>query len=238
MKRFKLKYLVIGAVMLFVAAACKKEHYIDGGVHSGKLDMNIYEFLKSRPFEFDTIVQILDRTGLAEEVQKDNITFFAPRDFCVVSYLKRRGGMALKDVPDADLKAAMMRYIIPGGRLWRDDIPFASAQSGPSAMLVVSLGGDSMLLDAPDRQAYNGVAGAGPKFFRIWASNGFFYTWERRFAAASAIPEAAEQPDPSAPIKYYNPWISSGNVVTSDLQATNGNIQVLNGTHTFAFPYK
>ncbi|MBO9153675.1 hypothetical protein ACFOTA_15750 [Chitinophaga sp. GCM10012297] len=235
MKIFKLKYLLAFAAILAMATSCKKDHYIDGGVHSGKLDMNIYEFLQSRPFEFDTIVQILDRTGLAAEVQKPGVTFFAPKDLCIVNYLKRKSGMALKDVPDAELRAAMAKYIIPATLIWRDEVPFFNGPNGGGQMFK-SFAGDTVWVDAPLRQDYNGVKEAGPKFIRIWFGNGFANTWTRRFDAASTFPETKEVVNNVT--RYYNPWVNSGNVITSDLQATNGNIQVLNGTHTFNFPYK
>ncbi|WP_346319501.1 hypothetical protein [Chitinophaga sp. YIM B06452] len=232
MKRFRLKYFLVGAALIAAAASCKKEHFKDGGTHTGKLDTDIYSFLQSRPFEFDTIVQILDKTGLAEEVKKNNITFFAPKDLCIVNYLKKRGGTKLEDVPVAELKAAMMKYIIPNKKIWRDEVSFFNVPGG-GGDYVTNLAGDSMLVDAPARQDYNGVKEAGPKFIRIWYPNGYAYARSRRFDAANTWPETQE-PGP----KYYNPWVNSGNVITSDLQATNGNIQVLNGSHTFNFPYK
>jgi hypothetical protein len=235
MKIFKMKYMLMLAALVTLAAACKKEHYTDGGVHRGKLDMNVYDFLKSRPFEFDTIVWILDKTGLAEEVKKDNITFFAPKDLCVVNFLNKRGGAKLDTLSAEVLKKAMSKYIFPNVKVWRDEVPFLNNTDGGGVYIKTILN-DSMLVDSPLREDYNGVPQAGPKFIRLWDANGFARFRSRRFDAASTWPENKDTT--TNPPKLYNPWVSSGSIITSDLQATNGVIQVLNGTHTFGFPFK
>ncbi|WP_341838922.1 hypothetical protein [Chitinophaga caseinilytica] len=231
MKKLILKYwFFLAAVAL--TASCQKEHYFDGGVHTGKLDMNIYEFLKSRPLEFDTIVWILDKTGLAAEVQKNNITFIAPKDLCVVNYLKQMGGAKLDTVNTETLRKAMSKYILPNVKIWREEVPFDYDISRNGGQFVKTLSGDSVFLDSPRRDDYNGVKEAGPKFFRVWYHNGYGEFFGRRFTAANTWPETEVNG------KRWNPWVSSGIVITTDLQATNGNIQVLNGSHTFNFPFK
>lgn len=220
----KLRYILLFAVILAFTAACKKEHYTDGGVRTGKLNMNVYDFLKSRPFEFDTIVWILDKTGLAEAVKQHNITFFAPRDLSVVNYLKRIGGAKLDTVNVDTLRKAMSKYIFPGKKVWRDSIPLEKSPEG--GMLITSLNGYQMYLDTW-RDAYNGIPNAGPIFIRIWDPHGYTASPIRRFDPISKWPELQNR---------YNPWVNSG-VITSNLEATNGVVHAVAGTHTFNFPY-
>ncbi|MGE7775059.1 hypothetical protein ACQKLP_10060 [Chitinophaga sp. NPDC101104] len=231
MKKYIRQYWLM-VVAIVMTTACQKEHFFDGGVHTGKLDMNIYDFLKSRPLEFDTIVWILDKTGLAEEVKKSNITFIAPKDLCVVKYLKQIGGAKLDTMNTDTLRKAMSKYILPNVRVWREEVPFDYEAAKGGGQFVKTLSGDSLFLDSPRRDDYNGVKEAGPKFFRVWYHNGYAKFFSRRFDANNTWPETEVNG------KRWNPWISSGIVITTDLQATNGNIQVLNGTHTFNFPFK
>ncbi len=220
MKLFKLKYILLLLVVIASTAACKKDYYKDGGVHTGKLNMTIYDFLKSRPFEFDTIVWILDKTGLADVVKNQNVTFLAPRDLNVVNYLKRKSGAKLDTINVETLRTAMSKYIIPNVKIWRDSIPLT-----PGGSWATSLNGYKIFFDTW-RQSYNGVPNAGPIFIKVWDPHGYADA-SRRGKGKATWPETNYQ---------YDPWVAT-DVITSNLEATNGVIHALSGSHTFDFPW-
>ena len=70
-----LKLLVILTLLQF---ACKK----DGGYYNapdanGKVSVNTYEYLKSKPGVYDSLIAAVDRLGLKETLIDSNITLFA-----------------------------------------------------------------------------------------------------------------------------------------------------------------
>jgi len=67
-----------GIAMIF--NACKKDYYVDGGLAEAKYDGSIYDYLSSKPYLFDSVVQIIDLAGLKDVLSSDTVTFFCPTD--------------------------------------------------------------------------------------------------------------------------------------------------------------
>jgi hypothetical protein len=80
MKNFE-KYmsaLKLSVVMALLLSACKK----DGGYHSTATNSprfagNIYEYLKSKPGVYDSLIAVIDRMGLKQTLTDSNVTLFA-----------------------------------------------------------------------------------------------------------------------------------------------------------------
>ncbi|WP_423736725.1 fasciclin domain-containing protein [Chitinophaga caseinilytica] len=77
--------------MLLLAAtfaSCKKtDYFIGGSTHNPKFNGTTYEYLKTNPL-FDTLVLLIDKTGLKDEVNAAG-TFFAPTDYAIQNYVKK-----------------------------------------------------------------------------------------------------------------------------------------------------
>lgn len=80
-------------LMAVTFLACKKEYTIGGSVTDPHVDMTTYDYLKTNPL-FDTLVLLIDKTGLKEEVNTSG-TFFAFSDYSITNYIK---------VKEADLR--------------------------------------------------------------------------------------------------------------------------------------
>ncbi|ULQ55501.1 fasciclin domain-containing protein [Flavihumibacter rivuli] len=82
--------IMVLAAVTFVS--CKRdEYFIGGSTHSAKVDMTTYDYLKSHPQGlFDTLLLLVDKAGVKEKINKPGITFFAPTDYAVNSYLSKR----------------------------------------------------------------------------------------------------------------------------------------------------
>lgn len=78
--------------LLLIAAAfasCKKDDYFIGGsLHNAKFDGTTYDYLKTSPI-FDTLLLLIDKTGLKDEINAANTTFFAPTDYAIQRYVKQ-----------------------------------------------------------------------------------------------------------------------------------------------------
>src|ERR1041384_6880417 len=69
-------------VLLIATSACKKGDYLSGGsLANPKVEMSTYDYLKRNPL-FDTLVLLVDRAGMKEQVN-GKITFFAPTDYSI-----------------------------------------------------------------------------------------------------------------------------------------------------------
>lgn len=74
LKRINLLVLLV----LLVLSACKKDYFLDSGTHKATYDGSIYKYLSSKPNDFDSLVRIIDLSGMKEVFEKQEVTFFAP----------------------------------------------------------------------------------------------------------------------------------------------------------------
>ena len=84
MKHFKIftigrLFQLLLAVALF-SSCSKDDYYTDGGLAKAEFDGTVLEYLASKPVDFDTLVQVIKIAGLEDVFNKEEITFFAPRD--------------------------------------------------------------------------------------------------------------------------------------------------------------
>ena len=89
-KNFQLLLYILAASTVLIS--CKRdEYFIGGSTHSAKVDMTTYDFLKSNSAGlFDTLLLLVDKAGVKDQINRENITFFAPTDYSIVRYLNAR----------------------------------------------------------------------------------------------------------------------------------------------------
>lgn len=94
-----LAFLVLSVFVLF--AACKKDYYLDGGLAEAKYNGSIYEYLVSKPYLFDSVVQIIDRAGLKDILENDTVTFFCPTDESIGDAMKALNSYRYSNIEDS-----------------------------------------------------------------------------------------------------------------------------------------
>ena len=72
--------LVVAGV--FMACGTKYD-YIDTGVCEEEFQGNMYEYLQSNHYDWDSIVKIIDRAGLREMFEKEDFTFLGPTNITI-----------------------------------------------------------------------------------------------------------------------------------------------------------
>mgnify|MGYP002604560361 FL=1 len=72
--------LVVAGV--FMACGTKYD-YIDTGVCEEEFRGNMYEYLQSNHYDWDSIVKIIDRAGLREMFEKEDFTFLGPTNITI-----------------------------------------------------------------------------------------------------------------------------------------------------------
>lgn len=115
-KNITLKGILLAFVVCtFLVTACSKDdYYFDSGKSDPVFKGTALDYLKSKPFNFDTIATIVKLAGMEKEFTEDSITFFAPQDYSVRtlmitvnSYLFTYGKDTVKKLEDID------------GKIWR-----------------------------------------------------------------------------------------------------------------------
>lgn len=97
--------------LLFVGfyTSCKKDHFLDGGIHDPNFDGSIWEYLGTRPELFDSLKKVIDLAGYTDLVDKENITLFAPTNQSIIKtmmnlneYLYLQGQDTVLDLSQVD----------------------------------------------------------------------------------------------------------------------------------------
>lgn len=100
---------------------------------SGKINLNIVDYLKSRPDAFSILSQAIDRAGLANTLSGGTFTLFAPDDVAFKAFL---GNKKLEDIPVADLRNTLLLHVLDqkvlSSDLTLDIVPYLSLLKGRS----------------------------------------------------------------------------------------------------------
>lgn len=85
-------YIFLAVLLIIGLASCKKDNYFVGGdLHDPNVNLSTYDFLSNHDSGlFDTLLILVDAAGLKDEVNKEDITFFAPTDYSIRSYVEAR----------------------------------------------------------------------------------------------------------------------------------------------------
>ncbi|MES2267933.1 MAG: hypothetical protein V4520_14325 [Bacteroidota bacterium] len=117
--------LTVILISIITISGCKKDSYKnDGGISNAFVNMTTYDYLKSNP-QFDSLVKVIDRAGLKDEVN-GNITFFASTNYSVVPYVAAKKNQiaiqtgdenfdfGIKDIPANELSDSLKTYMFQG----------------------------------------------------------------------------------------------------------------------------
>lgn len=126
-----IKGLTFIACIAFILTGCKKfEYYKETGLTNAKFDGSIMKYLDSKPFQFDTLTQVIRLAGMEDVFNKEEITFFAPQDPSIGSainnlnaYLNRVGQDSVKKLSDIKPKAwreMLSMYVFKGTNRLKD----------------------------------------------------------------------------------------------------------------------
>ncbi len=117
------------AALLLITACKKTDHYKDSGAQSGVFQENIYQFLEQRPFLFDSLVQVINLSGMKQIIESEEITFFAPPDAAILRimndvnadrYYQGKDSVKMNRIPADVWRKFLARYIFKGKYLLND----------------------------------------------------------------------------------------------------------------------
>ncbi len=95
---------LLGSMFATLWSACESDNYLnDGGKAEAHVNMTTYDFLKQHG-KFDSLVAIIDRAGLKDEVNAPNSTFFATTDYGVRPYVSAKKQQRIIEVGDENIE--------------------------------------------------------------------------------------------------------------------------------------
>lgn len=205
-------------LLTLLISSCKKEDYLDTGVHNPKYKGTVWQYLESRPDLFDTLTVALKIAKLDEVLKKDDVTFFAPSNVSILKSvwllneaLFRTGEdsiTTLDQVKPEIWRKYLSRYIIKGKYLAKDfsQLDTLKLDSYP--------GGIYKTLDGTDMNVgvlYNDIRASDNQLIKYAGYRQLYINYPY------SIPGLEE---------FFMPYITAP-VATSDIQATNGVLHVL-----------
>ena len=78
-------------VLIVIMVSCKKTYVVGGNREDVNMYKNLttYEFLNSQT-GYDTLILVINAAGLKDEINKQGVTFFAPSNFSIYTYLNKK----------------------------------------------------------------------------------------------------------------------------------------------------
>nr|WP_157247282.1 fasciclin domain-containing protein [Pedobacter panaciterrae] len=114
--------------VLILQAGCKREQgFYDANLVIDSTNLNSYEYLKSKPGQYDSVLYLIDKLGIKEELSTGAVTLFAPSNESFRTAIKN-----LNDARAATGKSAIyLKDIVAGqvGKLTTKDKKKAAADS-------------------------------------------------------------------------------------------------------------
>lgn len=226
MKNIFKTILVLTSCMLLFTACEDDDYFIGGDLHNPQVNMTTYDFLKSNNRGlFDTLLMIVDAAGMKEAINQPGITFFAPTDYSIQSYVNARTRIEQNIDPsrmwtvDSIIKYELPRfrdsleiYIVPQKIAYED-----LSQKGK---LYTTAKGDSAVISYEPTDNTNLGYNSNSSFYpRIMYYNYLFGTLPDPFVAAE-IPSSVG---------------TRTRVQTSGVQTTTGVVNVLENGHRLFF---
>ena len=209
----KSKMIAAFTALIMIITGCKDDYYSDGGIldeNVGVLNVSTMDYLKANEISFDTLVSLIQLTGLESAVDASGNTFMAPQDYSISNYFEL--AFTILDVPPAslqeipqeildDIKLIIENYIVPNEEIMRGDL-------SPTYTYTTTYGGRKARYNLL-RSDYLGNVNKG----------------------AEIINYSLNMSEDGSSNDYQ-----SVQVVTSNLESTNGIIHVLNAdSHIFGF---
>lgn len=218
-------FLLLVALLTVGFFSCKRDYTIGGSTHDAHVNMTTYDYLKTNPL-FDTLVLLIDRTGLKEEVNSAG-TFFAPSDYAIYHYVQARGDYErllrndenLKYTFDSldytSLKDSLRAY------MFKEKIELATQNQ--TGHIVTATDGEKRVVNVqPDLTYVNDIFTQAPLILYL------------NKIVVREPGESLPATDADIPLLDKDQWLKT-RVQTSGIITTTGILHVLNNDHTMTY---
>lgn len=207
----KISFYVIISLLFFTGIRCEKSYDLYRNAKPTiDISDNMYDFLKDRNNIYDTLIYLLDKTGLDEVIKNEEVTFFVPQDVSITTEMKnlnktrkdfgKKTIWTIDSVPTPVWDTLLRRYIL-SGIVNSDSLNYADGVQLTTMSYGYKVNGKRIEVNA------SGVVGGGP--FEIIYSD-------------------------MKGSRFIKDW-SRSETQTIDIKTSNGMIHILEDRHLFGF---
>lgn len=173
------KIILIFAIAAFGLTSCETKYdIIDTGVANGRFNGNMYEYLKSNSYDWDSLRLMIDQAGLVDLFEGtrpgyERITFFGPTNHSIRRWMLQNSYATVSAIPVAQCQTFVWQHVVKG-KFMKDDFP--EGQIISSWPMTVE-GGITHTAENGNTfwictvfDSYAGILGAGAKYIKIVGS--------------------------------------------------------------------
>lgn len=190
-----MKHIFIVALVCFVVAmgACTEDNFIKTGLHNGRFDGSLLEYLKApgHSYDWDSTARLVEQAGPGmvrlfegKDPEHPEITFLGPTNHSIRRYMLFAGYERIADMDPGECEMLLLNCIIDG-KIYRDDVPRGKYDEeegvpGDGGDWYVTLGGNSIWLYT-HQETLQGIPEVGAVSLNVYSQNAF-----REFSIASS----------------------------------------------------
>jgi hypothetical protein len=97
---------------VFFTSCTEEEYFFTENIPSTKnVDMNTYDYLASKPAQFEQFVKIIDSTNSEDLINSQDYTVLAPQNGSIERYILENGKMEIGDFETIELDSLLNQYL-------------------------------------------------------------------------------------------------------------------------------
>lgn len=214
-------------IAVFTLYSCKKDYVIGGDLYQPRVNMTTYDYLKTNHL-FDTLVIMIDRTQLKEEVNQSG-TLFALTNYAISNYVKEKRDYLRIINNDENLVYTFDSLSVPLLRdslrayLFKDQLPLSSLTE--TGKFRRSNDGENRLIQAIPSNDYT-----NPNVFPVQPKYVYLTKIVKKDDGTGVIPIDSTQLNQVDPAQLLQARVQTSGIITN-----TGIVHVLNNNHTFTF---
>lgn len=216
---------MILAILTFYA--CKKDYVIGGSLYEEKVNMTTYDYLKTNRL-FDTLVIMIDRMQLKEEVNQSG-TVFALTNYAIRNYVREKQAQLRIQNNDENLVFRFDDIVLPNLKdslrayLFKDRLPLSFLTE--TGRFRKANDGENRLIQAIPTNDYT-----NPNTFPVQPRYVYLTKIVKLEDGTGVIPADSTQLNQVEPEQLLQARVQTSGIITN-----TGIVHVLNNNHTFTF---
>ena len=123
---------ILGLVCLVLGmGACMEDNFIKSGVHNGRFDGSLLEYLKApgHSYDWDSTARLVEQAGPevvrlfeGKDPEHSEITFLGPTNHSIRRYMLDNEIERISDMDPEECKYLILQCVLDG-KIYRDDVP-------------------------------------------------------------------------------------------------------------------
>lgn len=177
---------ILGLVCLVLGmGACMEDNFIKSGVHDGRFDGSLLEYLKApgHSYDWDSTARLVEQAGPevvrlfeGKDPEHSEITFLGPTNHSIRRYMLDNEIERISDMDPEECKYLILQCVLDG-KIYRDDVPRGKYDEeepvpGEGGEYMVTLAGTTIWLYT-HQQTLQGIPDVGAVAMGVFSQSMF-----------------------------------------------------------------